>query len=59
MILLDHNPGSVEGYLSVNLELWFTLLGFSMLPLIFPIFPGVDELLIEEGDHYLFWYKKL
>ncbi|XP_044763451.1 uncharacterized protein CG3556 [Coccinella septempunctata] len=20
---------------------------------------GVDELLIEEGDHYLFWYKKL
>lgn len=20
---------------------------------------GVDDLLIEEGDHYLFWYKKL
>lgn len=20
---------------------------------------GVDELLIEDGDHYLFWYKKL
>lgn len=20
---------------------------------------GVDELLVEDGDHYLFWYKKL
>lgn len=22
-------------------------------------FSGVDDLLVEDGEHYLFWYKKL
>jgi hypothetical protein len=61
----ESTPGPVRPGLDQFIKkiyIWilpFPLLSYNLVIFTIILFVGVDGLIVEDGDHYLFWYKKL